>query len=102
MSWHKIVIPDEEIGEKLAAEIVAAFERVFDMAGAPHNAALFETKVLRHPRVFYFTPGVTPFFGELLKGFAAVDCEAPPAASVVPLCANGDTNRFFQKHFTSK
>lgn len=78
MSWKRLDFNADAVARGTAAAVKAAFAGVFETAGRPRNAAMFEAAADGGLHL-YFSPGAAVLFAETLKVMTTTRSGAPPA-----------------------
>ncbi len=80
MGWKRVDFSDDALVRNLPDALTQAFEGAFLAAGAPGNAALFESR--DGPRLsFHFSPGAAALFEQTLGTLGPKRGSAPPAGA---------------------
>lgn len=80
MGWKRIEFGRDACARGLPEGLIASFREVFAAAGAPGNAALFETTD-NGGVTFYFSPGAAALFEATLQALGPKRANAPPATA---------------------
>jgi hypothetical protein len=91
MTWMRVTLRSSDVARR--ARLQGAFEGFFLAMGEPRGAAMFERKPSRDERAFYFSPDAVVMFGQVLAGYAAAACEAPPLTGTTLLAGRSDAKR---------
>ena|ERR1700733_12789438 len=91
VTWMRVTLPSSDIARR--ARLQGAFEGFFLARDEPPGAAMFERKPSRDERAFYFSPDAVVMFAQMLAGYAAVVCEAPPLKGTTLLAGHSDAKR---------
>ena len=78
MGWKRIEFGKDACARGLPEGLIASFREVFVAAGAPGNAALFETTD-NGCVTYYFSPGAAALFDATLQALGPKRANAPPA-----------------------
>lgn len=80
MGWKRVDFNEDAVARKLPEAITQAFETAFLTAGAPGNAALFDSRDGRRLS-FHFSPGAAALFAATLRTLRPKRASAPPAGA---------------------
>lgn len=91
MTWMRVTLPSSDVSRR--ARLQGVFEGFFLATGEPRGAAMFERKPSLDERIFYFSPDAVLMFGQVLAGYTAAECEAPPVKGTTLLAGHSDAKR---------
>lgn len=78
MSWHRIVLTNDQVLAGEHMDIQDSFTTLFTAALTPREAALFSAGHPAQDYALYFSPGSFPFAKALILSKGGVSCDAPP------------------------
>lgn len=78
MSWHRIVLTNDQVVAGEHMNIQDAFTALFTAALAPKEAALFSAGHAAEDYALYFSPGSFHFAKALILSKGGASCDAPP------------------------
>jgi hypothetical protein len=77
MGWKRLEFGEDALGRKLPEALSEAFAAAYSTAGAPGNAALFESRD-GNRLAYYFSPGAAALFEKTLSTLGPKRTGAPP------------------------
>jgi hypothetical protein len=80
MGWKRVDFSEDALARSLPEALTQAFEAAFLAAGAPRNAALFESRDGARLS-FHFSPGAAALFEKTLSTLGPTRGRAPPPAA---------------------
>jgi hypothetical protein len=92
--WYVVTLPAADCGMHGKAKTMQdAFEALFDIHGAPNNAALFTSHDEHFQKYyFYFSPGAAEIARSLVEAYSGVACAAPIRDEHTPVLLVGHSN----------
>src|SRR5437868_3415263 len=92
--WYRVMLPVSECGVHGKAKTMQdAFEALFQINGAPNNAALFTSHDDHFKKYyFYFSPGAAEIARSLVDAYSALACAAPIREENTPVLLVGHAN----------
>jgi hypothetical protein len=86
-NWYRIAFTPDDVLAAKDLEMKGHFERFFQAAGSPEDAALFKEPEPDNP-VYYFSPGGARIAMKLISHHSATPSEAPSLSRVVFLAGH--------------
>jgi hypothetical protein len=86
MTWYKVPLTADQIGNDAMVEIQKQFQSLFDSSGSPKEMALFCDKEPFGISIsLYFSPTTLTALESLIKAYSGIPCEKPKKDSMALL-----------------